>query len=135
MIRYQGEAKELGGAEVQEEEAKEQATWEEEPQEDKAKKNKASGRGTTALTAVLPRWPRYYRAYYRTYYRGQQRTYGSGYGTTAATTAGNRGNTVVVTVVAAVLPHPRYYRANHGTTVLPARRNGSTIPVSESGPP
>src|SRR4051812_36992596 len=90
-------------------------------------------RGTTA--------PRYYRAYYRTYYHEQQRTYGSGYGTTAATTAGNRGNTVVVTVVAAVttapavLPHPRYYRANHGTTVLPARRNGSTIPVSESGPP
>src|SRR4051812_26561878 len=75
-----------------------------------------AGHGTTA--------PRYYRAYYRTYYRGQQRTYGSGYGTTAATTAGNRGNTVV----AAVLPHPRYYRANHGTTVLPARRNGSTIP-------
>ena len=35
MIRYQGEDKELGGAEVQEEEAKEQgqATWEEEPQE------------------------------------------------------------------------------------------------------
>src|SRR4051812_25022712 len=86
-----------------------------------------AGHGTTA--------PRYYRAYYRTYYREQQRTYGSGYGTTAATTAGNRGLTVVVTVVAAVLPHPRYYRANHGTTVLPARRNGSTIPVSESGPP
>src|SRR4051812_19229824 len=62
MIRYQGEDKELGGAEVQEEEAKEQAIREEEPQEDKAKKNKASGRGTTALTAVLPRWPRYYRA-------------------------------------------------------------------------
>src|SRR3954466_6746773 len=57
MIRYQGEYMELGGAEVQEEEAKEQgqATWEEEPQEDKARKNKASGRGTTALTAVLPR--------------------------------------------------------------------------------
>src|SRR3954466_1364592 len=66
MIRYQGEDKELGGAEVQEEEAKEQATWEEEPQEDKAKKNRASGRGTTALAAVLPRHgttaPRYYRA-------------------------------------------------------------------------
>src|SRR3954470_9378899 len=57
MIRYQGEDKELGGAEVQGEEAKEQgqATWEEEPQEDKARRNKASGRGTTALNAVLPR--------------------------------------------------------------------------------
>src|SRR3954471_22839100 len=56
MIRYQGEDKELGGAEVQEEEAKEQGqdTIEEEPQEDKARKNKASGRGTTAMTAVLP---------------------------------------------------------------------------------
>src|SRR3954470_21584563 len=87
MIRYQGEDKELGGAEVQEEEAKEQgqATWEEEPQEDKARKNKASGCGTTALIAVLPRHgttaPRYYRAYYRTCYFG------------------NRGFTVVLTVL------------------------------------
>src|SRR3954469_19996866 len=57
MIRYQGEDKELGGAEVREEEDKEQgqATLEEEPQEAKAKKIQASGRGTTALDAVLPR--------------------------------------------------------------------------------
>src|SRR3954471_7578769 len=57
MIRYKGEDKELGGAEVQEEEAKEQgqATIEEEPHEDKARKFPASGRGTTALVAVLPR--------------------------------------------------------------------------------
>jgi hypothetical protein len=128
MIRYQGEDKELGGAEVQEEEAKEQATWEEEPQEDKAKKNKASGRGTTALTAVLPR-------HGTTALATVLPRHGTTVPTTARTTAGNRGLTVVVTVVAAVLPHPRYYRANHGTTVLPARRNGSTIPVSESGPP
>src|ERR1043165_4626174 len=67
MIRYQTGDKELGGAEVQEGEAKEQgqATLEEEPQEAKAKKIQASGRGTTA--------PRYYRQYYRFYYRGQQR--------------------------------------------------------------
>src|SRR3954465_1739314 len=57
MIRYQVENKELGGAEVQEEEAKEQGQviLEEEPQEAKAKKIQASGRGTTALVAVLPR--------------------------------------------------------------------------------
>src|SRR3954467_14491901 len=57
MIRYQGEGKELGEVEVQGEEAKEQgqATLEEEPQEDKAKKFQASRRGTTALAAVLPR--------------------------------------------------------------------------------
>ena len=56
MIRYQAGDKELGGAEVQEGEAKEQgqATLEEEPQEAKAKKIQASGRGTTALAAVLP---------------------------------------------------------------------------------
>src|SRR4051812_36992595 len=85
MIMYQGEAKELGGAEVQEEEAKEQATWEEEPQEDKAKKNKASGRGTTALTVVLPR-------------------HGTTVPTTARTTTSNRGLTVVVTVLPQLLP-------------------------------
>src|SRR3954469_7761429 len=48
MIRYQGEDKELGGAEVQEEEAKEQgqAMIEEEPHEDKARKFPAcAGRG------------------------------------------------------------------------------------------
>src|SRR3954463_7543279 len=69
MTRYQGEDKELGGAEVREEEAKEQgqATLEEEPQEAKARKNQVSGRGTTALAAVLPH-----------------------HGTTAPTTAGNR---------------------------------------------
>ena len=57
MIRYQGEYKELGGVEVQEGGAKEQgqATMEEGPQEIKAKKFKASGRGTTAFAAVLPR--------------------------------------------------------------------------------
>src|SRR3954466_9985734 len=53
MIRYQGEDKELGGAEVREEEAKEQAALEEEPQEAKAEKIPASGHGTTALAAVL----------------------------------------------------------------------------------
>ena len=102
MISYQAGDKELGGVEVQEGEAKEQgqATLEEEPQEAKAKKIQASGRGTTALAAVLPPWPRYYRAtvlppvlppllprategftvvaavlalYYRPYYRGQQK--------------------------------------------------------------
>src|SRR3954467_2474943 len=57
MIRYQGEDKELGGAEFQEEEAKEQgqATIEEEPHEDKARKFPASGRATTAPVVVLPR--------------------------------------------------------------------------------
>src|SRR3954467_4815537 len=55
MIRYQGEDKELGGAEVREEEAKGQATLEEEPQETKAKKFPSSGHGTTALATVLPR--------------------------------------------------------------------------------
>src|SRR4051812_11258394 len=55
MIRYQGEDKELGGAEVREEEAKGQATLEEEPQETKAKKFPASGHGSTALATVLPR--------------------------------------------------------------------------------
>src|SRR4051812_46961790 len=144
MIRYQGEDKELGGAEVQEEEAKEQgqATWEEEPQEDKARRNKASGRGTTALNAVLPRWPRYYRTTVLPcllphMLLRQQKIYGSTYGTTATTTArqqrkygSSRGTTAP-----AVLPRPRYYRADHGTTVLPARRFGPMAPVSESGPP
>src|SRR4051812_3776436 len=87
MIRYQGEDKELGGAEVQEEETKEQgqATIEEEPHDDKARKFPASGRGTTALVAVLPR-------------------HGTTGPTTATTTASNRENTVVTTVVGAVLP-------------------------------
>src|SRR4051812_9701065 len=71
-----------------------------EPQEVKAKKSPASGRGTTALAAVLPR-----------------------HGTTVITTALVSGFTVAVTVVVAVLPRPRYYRANYSTTVLPARRN------------
>src|SRR3954470_17234254 len=65
MIRYQGEDKELGGAKVREEKAKErgQATLEEEPHEDKTRKFLASGRGTTApryyealLPHLLPRW-------------------------------------------------------------------------------
>src|SRR3954464_13610636 len=57
MIRYQGEDKELGGAEVQELKPEEQgqATIEEEPHEDKARKFPASGRGTTTPVAVLPR--------------------------------------------------------------------------------
>jgi hypothetical protein len=97
MIRYQGEDKELGGAEVQEEEAKEQATWEEEPQEDKAKKNKASGRGTTALTAVLPR-------HGTTALATVLPRHGTTVPTTARTTAGNRGLTVVVTVLPQLLP-------------------------------
>src|SRR3954464_803080 len=93
MIRYQGEDKELGGAEVQEEEAKEQATWEEEPQEDKARKNEASGRGTTAPNAVVPRHGTTALA-----------TVLPRHGTTVPTTAGNRGNTVVVTVLPQLLP-------------------------------
>src|SRR4051812_48726563 len=67
-----GEAKDPGG--------------EVEPQEDKARKKfQASGRGTTALAAVLPRG-------------------GTIAPTTASTTASNRRSTEVVTVVAAVLP-------------------------------
>src|SRR3954467_8533582 len=101
MIRYQGEDKELGGAEVREEEAKEQgqATLEEEPQEAKAKKIQASGRGTTALAAVLPRHGTTARTTAPTAagYRG---FHGSSRGTTAPTTAGNR----------------EIYVSSHGTT-------------------
>ena len=87
MIRYQGEDKELGEAEVQEEEVKEQgqATLEEEPQEVKAKKFQASGRGTTALAAVVP-------------------CGGTTTRTTASTTASNRGFTEVNTVLPYLLP-------------------------------
>ena len=48
-----------------------QAILEEEPREDKAKKFQASGRGTTALAAVLPRHGTTV-PYYRTYYRAGQ---------------------------------------------------------------
>src|SRR3954468_4191594 len=101
MIRYQGEDKELGGAEVREEEAKEQgqATLEEEPQEAKAKKNQASGRGTTALAAVLPRHGTTARTTAPTT-AGNRRFYGSSRGTTAPTTAGYRN----------------FYGSSHGTT-------------------
>ena len=93
MIRYQAGDKELGGAEVQEGEAKEQgqATLEEEPQEAKAKKIQASGRGTTVLAAVLPR-----------------------HGTTASTTASNReiyGSRPRYYRTTVVPPSSRYYRA------------------------
>ena len=73
--------------------------------EDKAKKFQASGRGTTALAAVLPRHGTTARTTARTT-AGNRRCYGSDYGSSHGTTA------------------PQYYRANHGTTVLPTRRNG-----------
>jgi len=82
-----------------------QAISEEEPREDKAKKFQASGRGTTALAAVLPRHGTTARTTARTT-AGNRRFYGSDYGSSHGTTA------------------PRYYRANHGITVLPTRRNG-----------
>jgi hypothetical protein len=105
MIRYQAGDKELGGAEVQEGEAKEQgqATLEEEPQEAKAKKIQASGRGTTALAAVLPR-------------------HGTTASTTASTTAGNReiygSSRGTRSVLPPLLPRAteRFTVVGHGTT-------------------
>src|SRR3954468_13949036 len=85
MIRYQGEDKKLGEAEHQENKAR--------------KKFQSSGRGTTALIAVLPRHGTT-GLYYRTYYREDNKKYGSGYGSSRGTTA------------PAVLPRQsRYYRA------------------------
>src|SRR3954466_6902829 len=70
------------------------------PQGDKARKKiQASGRGTTALIAVLPRQGRG-----TTVPNAVLPHHGNTVPTTATTTAGNRENTVVVTVVAAVLP-------------------------------
>ena len=105
MIRYQAGDKELGGAEVQEGEAKEQgqAALEEEPQEAKAKKIKASGRGTTALAAVLPR-------------------HGTTARTTASTTASNRriygSSRGTSSVLPSLLPRAteRFTVVSHGTT-------------------
>ena len=105
MIRYQAGDKELGGAEVQEGEAKEQgqAALEEEPQEAKAKKIQVSGRGTTALAAVLPR-------------------HGTTARTTASTTASNReiygSSHGTSSVLPSLLPRAteRFTVVGHGTT-------------------
>src|SRR4051812_20164439 len=116
MIRYQSEDKELGEAEVQGEEAKEQgqATSEKESQEDKAKKIPASGRGTTALAAVLPRG-----GTNRPYYRKQHKVYGSEYGTTIPyyreqqKVYGSEYCSRCGTTAPAVVPRQsRYYRAS-----------------------
>src|SRR3954465_2195631 len=69
-------------------------------QEEKLNLKKSRPRSLQLQAAVLPRWPRYYRA---TELPGP---------TTVITTAMVSGFTVAVTVVAVVLPRePRYYRA------------------------
>src|SRR4051812_30388510 len=92
-------------------------------QEEKLNLKKSRPRSLQLQAAVLPRWPWYYRA---TELPGP---------TTVIITALVSGFTVAVTVVAAVLPRPRYYHANHGTTVLPARKNRVAALVPPFRPP